>query len=73
MLHSFAGHLLAVHVHVHFVFALRRSVFELNPRVQMWMREALAEIGADCEVALAKDGSGMGAAVIAATVGRSKL
>ena len=41
------------------------SVYKKYPNFREWMCEALKELGADCEVAHAEDGSGIGAALLA--------
>ena len=42
------------------------SVYKKHPRVRVWMLEALAELGIACDLVEADDGSGNGAAIIAA-------
>lgn len=41
------------------------SLFRHHPRFQRWMQQALRELGFDCELFLAEDGSGIGAALVA--------
>ena len=42
------------------------SVFKRYPRFQEWMAEALAELGFEPALTMAEDGSGIGAALVAA-------
>ena len=45
------------------------SVFNLYPKFQEYIKEGLAELGVHCAIESSADGSGLGAAVIAATAG----
>jgi hexokinase len=43
------------------------SVYEKHPCIKFWMEEALLELGVKCALSHSPDGSGLGAAIVAAS------